>query len=44
MVEQKNAIIGTKRDTRKWDYAKIGNILLKINTKLDGTNSVLKVQ
>jgi len=44
MIQEKNAVIGTKKDKTKWDYAKLNNILLKINTKLNGTNSVLKVQ
>ncbi|CAF1296812.1 unnamed protein product [Adineta steineri] len=41
MIEQSNAVIGTKNNKTKWDYAKLSNILLKINTKLNGTNSIL---
>jgi hypothetical protein len=44
MIQEKNAVIGTRRDRTKWDYAKFGTILMKINTKLDGLNSILKVQ
>ncbi|UJR36678.1 hypothetical protein I4U23_029395 [Adineta vaga] len=43
MIEPRNAVKGTKQNREKWDHAKLGNILLKINTKLDGINSVLKV-
>ncbi|CAF0807946.1 unnamed protein product [Rotaria sp. Silwood1] len=43
MIQRTNAVIGTRKDRTKWDYAKLNNILLKINTKLNGTNSVLKV-
>ncbi|CAF3728415.1 unnamed protein product [Rotaria sordida] len=43
MIRDTNAIIGTRKDQTKWDYAKLNNILLKINTKLNGTNSILKV-
>jgi hypothetical protein len=44
MIQVTNAVIGKKNDKTKWDYAKLSNIMLKINTKLKGTNSVLKVQ
>jgi hypothetical protein len=44
MIQVTNAVIGTRKDRAKWDYAKLSNIMLKINTKLKGTNSVLKVQ
>ena len=38
MIKPKNAMIGTKRDPNVWDRAKLHNILLKINPKLNGTN------
>ncbi|CAF4127451.1 unnamed protein product [Adineta steineri] len=41
MIEHKNARIGIKGNPNKWDGAKLSNILLKINTKLNGTNSIL---
>jgi hypothetical protein len=44
MIQWTNAVKGTRKDKTKWDYAKLNNILLKINTKLNGINSVLKVQ
>jgi len=43
MIQRTNAVIGSKKDKNKWDYAKLSNMLLKINTKLKGTNSVLQV-
>jgi hypothetical protein len=44
MIRERNAVIGTKRDRTQWDHAKFGTILLKINTKLNGINSIIKVQ
>ena len=44
MLKAKNAVKGTKRDENRWDMAKLGNILMKINPKFNGTNSVLEVQ
>ncbi|CAF4340358.1 unnamed protein product [Rotaria sp. Silwood2] len=43
MIRESNAVIGTRRDRTKWDYAKLNHILLKINTKLNGINYILKV-
>ncbi|CAF4300391.1 unnamed protein product, partial [Rotaria sordida] len=43
MIRETNTVIGTRKDRTKWDYAKLNNILLKINTKLNGINSILKV-
>ena len=43
MIEEKNARKGTKKSPDSWDLAKLSNILLKINTKLDGINSILEV-
>ncbi|CAF0732947.1 unnamed protein product [Adineta steineri] len=43
MVRQSNVVIGIRNNKTKWDYAKLRNILLKINTKLNGINSVLNV-
>jgi hypothetical protein len=44
MVQDKNAVIGTRKNKPIWDYPKLNNILLKINSKLNGLNSVLEVQ
>ena len=44
MIRDRNIIAGSGKRGVKWDHAKLSNILLKINTKLDGTNSVVKVQ
>jgi hypothetical protein len=44
MVQDKNAVIGSRKNKTIWDYPKLNNILLKINSKLDGLNSVLEVQ
>ncbi|CAM4770677.1 unnamed protein product, partial [Rotaria magnacalcarata] len=43
MIQHTNAVIGTKQNKNLWDYAKLNNILLKINTKLNGINAALKV-
>ncbi|CAM4856969.1 unnamed protein product [Rotaria socialis] len=43
MIQQRNAVVGKQKDKARWDYAKLNNILLKINTKLNGINAVLKV-
>ncbi|CAF2152205.1 unnamed protein product [Rotaria magnacalcarata] len=43
MIQHTNAVIGTKQNKNRWDYAKLSNILLKINTKLNGINAALKV-
>ncbi|CAF4995849.1 unnamed protein product, partial [Rotaria magnacalcarata] len=43
MIQHTNAVIGTKKNKNLWDHSKLSNILLKINTKLNGINAVLKV-
>jgi len=44
MIQFANAKIGRTKNPNAWDQAKLNNILLKINTKLKGTNSVLQVE
>ena len=43
MIQVKNSVVGTRKDRNKWDYATLGTILQKLNTKLSGINSILKV-
>ncbi|CAF1400715.1 unnamed protein product [Rotaria sordida] len=43
MIKPNNAVIGTRRNANIWDHAKVDNILLKINAKLNGTNHKLEV-
>jgi len=44
MIRETSICPGTKRDSTKWDHTKLNNILLKMNTKLNGINSTLKVK
>ncbi|CAF1160959.1 unnamed protein product, partial [Didymodactylos carnosus] len=43
MLKRKTVIKGTKKNSNEWNYGTIKNLVLKMNPKLDGINSILKV-